>query len=58
MVKRPICVTIDKEVLCEIEDLRTSHYRGATRSYVVEELLKIGLERLERLRKCDLSITK
>ena len=53
VVKYPITVTIEGEILDEIEKLRKTTYVGASRSYVVETLLRIALKK-----ETDISVAR
>ena len=62
MVKHILTVSIDSEILSRIEELRQTEFYMASRSTVVEELLKIGLqhlhEHLEEKKRREISIVK
>jgi len=61
MVKGILTVSISRDVLRKIEELRQTEFYKANRSVVVEELLRIGLQHLpqhlvEEKRKREISI--
>jgi len=62
MVKHILTVSIESKILNRIEELRQTEFYKASRSVVVEELLKIGLrhlhEHLKEKKKREISIVK
>ena len=53
MTKYAISVTIEGEILDAIEELQEKIYKGASRSYVIEQLLKQALKE-----KADISVSQ
>ena len=62
MVKHILTVSIEGKILNKIEELRQTEFYKASRSVVVEELLKIGLqhlyEHLKEKKRREISIVK
>jgi len=62
MVKHVLAVSIEGEILRKIEELRESEFYKASRSSVVEELLKVGLrhihEHLKEKKRKEISVAK
>lgn len=56
MVKDPITVTIDRAVLKRLDQVKEEYYPGASRSYVIEDLLRSALA--EKRYKLDISIAR
>jgi len=54
MVKRQVTFMIDDKVLKRVEDLRREMFPGASRSFVIEFLVRRGLTTY----KGDISVTK
>jgi len=43
MVKSQVTIMIDRDVLRRVEELREKHYPGASRSFVIELLVRRSL---------------
>lgn len=56
MVKDQVTVTIDRDVLKRVEQVGEEAYPGASRSYVVETLLRSALA--EKRYKLDISVVR
>jgi len=55
MVKLAVTVTVEAGLYNEIETLRKKYYRGASRSYVFERVLREGVQALKR---SEISVTE